>query len=49
MPDRDKQMGGSLTIEEQYASLSDLGYLIWTARISRPGALYGASVSAKNL
>ena len=36
-----------LTLEEQFALRSELGELIRIARIARPDALYGASVSAQ--
>ena len=44
-----RQMGDSLTIEEQFALRFDLRGLMRIARISRPGALYGASARRKIL
>ena len=39
-----EQMGEPLTLGEQVALRSELGMLMGIARISRPGALYGASI-----
>ena len=47
LPGRGKQMRGHITHEEQFALMSELCKLMRIARISRHGALYGASISAQ--
>ena len=47
LPGSAKQTDEPLTESEQFALRSELVGLIWIARISRPCALYGASVSAQ--
>ena len=39
--------GEILTGNEQAALISELGKLMWVARIARPGAIYDASESAQ--
>ena len=46
LPDRAKKKGEPLTSEEQFALRFEFGELMRIGRISRPGALCGASVSA---
>ena len=45
---RSKQKGDFLTEEEQSAMRSELGKLMWLARIARPDAIYNASAAAQN-
>ena len=44
---RSRQKGDFL-IEEQSVMRSELGKLMWLARIARPGAIYDASAAAQN-
>ena len=46
--DRSKQKDDFLTDEEQSAMRSELGKLMWLARIARPDAIYDASAAARN-
>ena len=45
---RSKQKDDFLTEEEQSVMRSELGKLMWLARIARPDAIYDASATAQN-
>ena len=45
---RSKQKDDFLTEEEQSVMRSELGKLMWLARIARPGAIYDAPAAARN-
>ena len=45
---RSKQKDDFLTEEEQSIMRSELGKLMWLARIARPDAIYDASAAARN-
>ena len=45
--ERTRHRHGALTEEEQSILRSELGELMWIARISRPGAIYDDSVAAQ--
>ena len=45
--ERTKRRNVALTEEEQDISWSELGKLMWVARIARPGAIYDTSAAAQ--
>ena len=45
--ERARQRNGALAEAEQTILRSELGKLMWVARIARPGAIYGASAAAQ--
>ena len=47
-PDMLEQKSIFLTEEEQSLMRSELGKLMWLARIARPGAIYDASAAARS-